>query len=175
MGIRRAPGPYRMNQEHLLPKFAPKVLPPNVEVTARPSPTKDDRATGPLPRGNTPLSGHESRPKRPINTLIYNLLSILKPKKENLMPTKSSAAPSRQLVQAELSLDTVRVVRNDLTDSDLEESTPRRKTGQPLGIVWNRLSARLLRQAAHEFNVVQRERGKLLTQAGSGSGGHHSS
>jgi len=72
-------------------------------------------------------------------------------------------------VQTEFSLERVKVVRNDLTDSDFELAS---KAGprQPLGMVWNRLSARLLRQAAQEFNLAQKQRGKLLTQAGDGRG-----
>jgi hypothetical protein len=78
----------------------------------------------------------------------------------------------------------IKVVRNDLSDSDFQvvPSRQRPKTSvpedegmeksarQPIGVVWNRLSARLLRQAAQEFNVVQKQRGKLLSQVGHGEG-----
>jgi hypothetical protein len=85
-------------------------------------------------------------------------------------------------VQTELSLDGVKVIRNDLADSDSQVKTTRRPTatqaavssrtgGQPLGMVWNRLSARLLRQAAQEFTVVQKQRGRVHSQTGDDRGG----
>ena len=71
----------------------------------------------------------------------------------------------------------VKVVRNDLKDSDFElvalpsgaGGASTQASGRPgtVGVVWNRLSARLLRQAVQDFNVVQKERGKLLSSAGS--------
>jgi hypothetical protein len=93
----------------------------------------------------------------------------------------SSKLSAASAIQTELSLNGVKVVRNDLIDSDLQAgagrltllktSVPNSGGGRPLGMVWNRLSARLLRQAAQEFNAVQKERGKFLSQAGDGGRG----
>jgi hypothetical protein len=150
MGIKKQPGPYRMSQEHLLPKFAPVHKPASAGTSTK----------GFLMRWATQFGRKGQR------------------------RGCSAPAPGGQHVQTELSLDTVKVVRNDLSDCDFEiistvrqaagplaDGKPAGPQGRVLGMVWNRLSARLLRQAASDFNSVQKERGKLLTQAGPGSGG----
>jgi hypothetical protein len=150
MGIKKQPGPYRMNQEHLLPNFAP------VHKAA---------AAGRSPKGFLTRWVTQFGRKRQRRGC-------------------SAPAPGARHVQTELSLDTVKVVRNDLSDCDFEVISTVRPAAGPLadgkpagsqrrvlGMVWNRLSAHLLRQAASDFNLVQKERGKLLSQAGHGNGG----
>jgi hypothetical protein len=87
--------------------------------------------------------------------------------------------------QTEFALSRIKVVRNDLSDSDLEVIPAMKQTSkipaegvragggrlQPFGIIWNRLSAPLLRRAAQEFHTTQRERGKLLAQPSADGGG----
>jgi len=186
MGIKKKPGPYRMNQEHLLPRFAPvpkaagsaaepqeslETVAPASDLTessggsepgasATPRPTQPEVRGGFLPRWAKRLAGLGRREKK-----------------------EAKAPLGARLVQAELTLAAVKVVRNDLTDSDFElvpaaraqaavRPTQAKTTAasQPMGIIWNRLSARLLRQATEDFNSVQKERGKLFTQAGPGAG-----
>jgi hypothetical protein len=95
---------------------------------------------------------------------------------------KTAAVGGPRHVQGELSLNAIKVIRNDLSDSDFDViASAKQSTISPtaaangprpgLGMVWNRLSARLLRQAALDFSAVQKERGKLLSQAGHGGGG----
>ena len=77
-----------------------------------------------------------------------------------LLVRKGSSSIERPLVQSELALENVRVVRNDLSDADLEVVAPKRSTqarsARPTernemdaprpaesGLTWNRLAARL--------------------------------
>ena len=89
-------------------------------------------------------------------------------------------------VQPELPLASLKVVRNDLKDSDGESKTARRPNTlnsgatrltnsprTPSGIVWNRLSAPLLRQAAQEFDSAQEQRARFLSHASNGRAGGH--
>lgn len=185
IGIRREPGPYRMNQENLLPKFnagcktaftailppegrpemePAAVTPPETEAVAAACAGNKGRVLGP---GTVELGWW----RWALGRLLWR-------------GGKSSEAAreKRHPVQGQLSLDSVRVVRNDLTDCDFQVAPQRilarpvaanQTPGprQPLGMVWNRLSARLLRQAAEEFSELQKQRGKLLSQAGHGRGG----
>jgi hypothetical protein len=199
MGIRKGPGPYRMSPGHLLPKFAPVPKPPSstaaplnqLRITAagheqpparicrdRPAPTAG------LP-GLEPASlGAKVDARRMFTRLATHLARWARSRGQVCFPNGSKAH-----VQMELSLGNLKVVRNDLKDSDCAPGTTRRRSdlnlrparkpmnspAAPLGMVWNRLSARLLRQAAEEFNSMQEERGKLLSQAGHGSASAHGS
>lgn len=208
MGIRKAPSPYRMSQQHLLPKF---VAAPRAETAAgskqEASESEDSaavsepaegraaavadstaavakvRAAGPSTpepvegRGQSAAdSGAPKRGPKPtkrLTALAAGLANWTRPARKG-----TATAKSGRHVQGELTLDRVRVVRNDLRDSDYDVVRPTAVPGQRapsprpgLGMVWNRLSARLLRQAALEFNLAQKERGKLLSQAGHGPGG----
>ncbi|MBI3192682.1 MAG: hypothetical protein HYZ36_08450, partial [Pedosphaera parvula] len=79
-------------------------------------------------------------------------------------PFAAKPAVRRSLVQTEMSLDTVRVMRNDLSDADLElvaapeikpseimVEKPETTTGKAKATVWNRLTGKLFRlsQAWH--------------------------
>ena len=158
--MKEAPSPYRMNQEHLLPKFNQVVVAASAFTAETPDPTEATSAAPPVaaPRsiwrrliGRWARSEERSRPK--------------------------PAAIAGRAIQTELSLNAVRVVRNDLKDSEPIDGPgrvgKRREPDAPgqSGMVWNRVSARLLRQAVQEFNVVQRERGKLLSHTDSSGGG----
>jgi hypothetical protein len=207
MGIRKAPSPYRMSQQHLLPKFTaasrletaagPKEASESGEAAAVPdsvapraiadaeSAAVVAKAPAAGPGTAEPVGGEEhseagravtgraTKPTKRLTALAAGLANWTKPARKGTAAGKSS-----RHVQGELSLDRVRVVRNDLRDSDYEVVRARNVASQRpqspragLGMVWNRLSARLLRQAALEFNLVQKERGKLLSQAGHGDGG----
>ena len=195
MGIKKKPGPYRMNQEHLLPKFAPAEKSP-VEDCSAPSagpcrPSAESAELFPPAASDISPSGADA-PKPNANRQRHDRMGTFqliasrisraltgRRRGDGVPSTKKRAA---RPVQGELSLNTVKVVRNDLEDSDLEIgprqslALPSGKKQQaaptrPIGIVWNRLSARLLRQAAQEFNSVQKQRGKLLSQSGHDGGG----
>lgn len=191
MGIKKQPGPYRMNQDNLLPKFAsvPKVANsvrsgtvskgearPDSEMAARDS---DDKNSGNGSGGGEVADKRNRRLSGPTGSVkSHGVLTRLASRltRWGRAPGKSEEStpiPGRA-IQGELSLETVKVVRNDLSEAEFGTGKGRSGAGQagraPLGMVWNRLSARLLRQAAQEFTLVQKERGKLLSQAGPSRG-----
>lgn len=177
-GIKKEPGPYRMNQEHLLPKFPATVRLTTIDETAAVEGSPDPRTTP-----ETSSAAEADQTQQPLGASRPSALGRLLGKLRNPFRRKQPTVPApavavrahRQPVQGELALGAVKVVRNDLRDCDGEESAGMQPGArrQPMGIVWNRLSARLLRQAVLDFNLVQKERGKFLSQAGSGSGGPH--
>jgi hypothetical protein len=95
------------------------------------------------------------------------------------------ATPEVQpLVQSELKLDGVKVVRNELFDSDLElvpvrakremESSAARfakpEPARSKGLVWCRLTAQRLRQAVQDFNLLQTQRANIFAQTSDAEG-----
>jgi hypothetical protein len=185
MGIKKQPGPYRMNQEHLLPRFAPVT---KTAVGSAPQPDKAlidrDSAGGKARTGwrraDSPRAVSREKPAR--GSLFARWARQLSGRGHvEMLPEAPPAVAPR--VQTELSLDAVKVVRNDLTDCDFEVIAtggkssnpfrdPKSASSQPraFGMVWRRLNAGLLRQAAIDFTIVQKQRGKLLSQAGHGDG-----
>lgn len=170
IGIKKQPGPYKLNQEHLLPKFAPMQRPAAAADEDGGSAAAEKRPVQETAGG---IRRSRERAPRLLRSLAERMTRWRRP-----VPSRMAARP----VQTELSLNGIKVVRNDLSDcnfqvvlgGDGERTTG--KEGRPgsrqgLGMVWNRLSARLLRQAAQEFTLVQKERGKLCSQAGNGSAG----
>jgi hypothetical protein len=182
MGIKKQPGPYRMNQEHLLPKFAP--APKSPGAAAAPKLTDVGPGSGaptafPSDCAIAPPTSAAALAVRPdpiedrsrwsfIDRWFRRVPGVAGRKGKVRRPGSKNGS-----VQTELSLDAVKVVRNDLAEGDFDIALASNKgaVGRQSGMVWNRLSARLLRQAALEFNLVQKERGKLLSQAGHDAGG----
>ncbi|MFO1497413.1 MAG: hypothetical protein U1G07_03280 [Verrucomicrobiota bacterium] len=189
MGIKQSPSPYKMSQEHLLPKFnrRAKEPAPELALAAPGAPVGTDQVaetlSPPAKRGGSPSgSRREARPPRTSRSRLGGILGSFGSGWRRLIKRgrgqAAQASPVGRPVQTELSLDTVKVVCNDLADAEDAEGPGRRRRwrdldheGQRFGMVWNRLSARLLRQAVQEFNVVQKERGKLLSQTDHGGGG----
>ncbi len=176
-GIRKEPGPYRMNQESLLPRFnaVSKGAPDDgqaSETQTVPAPLADAAAND----AACQIVG-QGEPRADVLKLGWLRRAISGVFRRNTRNGGDAARERRRSVQGQPSLDTVRVVRNDLTDTDSEVASRQTMAGQsavphqPHGMVWNRLSARLLRQAAEEFSELQKQRGKLLSQAGNGRGG----
>ena len=166
MGIKKQPGPYKLNQEHLLPKFSP-VQRPLAAALEEPAVAPDGLGAG---------TDREVRGKTRGRLASWAARWI------RFGRRRPPAVAAKRAVQTELALSGVRVVRNDLSDcnfrvvlgNDLARGAKQSRSGsqrQALGMVWNRLSARLLRQAAQEFTLVQKERGKLCSQAGDGGAG----
>jgi hypothetical protein len=191
MGIKKARGPFRMSQENLLPKFAapgPKaasVLGKRPEASASAGSPAESAGPAESVAGVEPdgagQSGSASSKSGSRNLLVRLVLQLAR--RGRGQTRAAPLPPGRRPVQTELSLDTIKVVRNDLKDCDFEVIPAGRKGARvsgnggtagaqrrTFGIVWNRLSARLLRQAASEFELVQKERGKLLSQPGDGGG-----
>jgi hypothetical protein len=165
IGIRDAKSPYELRKENLLPRFGssgriapaayptpmvqadwlePRTLGEPVESVA-PQPKPFEAALPPSTPFASPAPGASSHPAKArlprgwLNLLTFGLLGRRK--------------ESSSLVQSELSLDRIKVIRNDLADSDLElvirrkkkkaqsktEAPPAGDNPQP----WSRLTARL--------------------------------
>jgi hypothetical protein len=194
MGIKKQPGPYLMNEDHLLPKFG---VAQGKSQDAEPSEVAEvgsTRSGGPPPIDTSAVAILNSGPGESKSALKNRVRSRgaggegfwkrFLARIGTVGRWRPGSTSHRKAngwhVQGELSLEGLRVVRNDLSDSDFEVVRARKRPGsggrengvgrQPLGMVWNRLSARLLRQAVQDFNLVQKERGKLLSQAGNGRG-----
>lgn len=157
-------GRYRLNPGVRLPKFIspqnPFAQPPrddavqtvNSEAPAQNLPKQDADTVARAPSLNK-LSKDEARVSAPTKIRVilagcarklnrFELLVRRKPKVKSAVPHFNEKP-----VQGELSLDRVRVVRNDLTDADLEIVSPAavrcgRKSSSENG-AWGRLAARV--------------------------------
>ena len=107
-----SPTPYKMTEANLLPKF------------------------GELPAHSTVSAGQPvKKPSLALSTGFAPAVPIvpatLPARKSNLLfaalANSSAQKSARKLVQAELSLGQIRVVRNDLQDSDLEVVSTKRR------------------------------------------------
>jgi len=134
--VKDKPSPYRMKQDHLLPKFSP-AKEGGEETPARETPAKEASSAvqGPSPapvvRAQTPKTGFFSRWFR------FRKRS----------PGRVRLRGDRLPVQTELLLEAVRVVRNDFSESALFSSSHREahrpKPAAVGGHWWLRLQARL--------------------------------
>jgi hypothetical protein len=138
VGIKDANGRYRVTEQRLLPKFASKRNP--FRATTRPEEAQSPRQAAAAETGvaeqqpaeeptspqaqawvppapsRGPASGNGSR----WAGQLVAKLKRLAPKRSSKPVKPAILRFTKPLVQAELSLDSVKVVRNDLTDSDLE-------------------------------------------------------
>lgn len=193
IGIRSDPTRYKMKQENLLPKFAPVGRPVSLAPISHPeavpqavvapkveAPPMEDLFAAPTPVTQTMV---EIAPIAPVTT---KPVAVRAPKTEakrleSLAETRREQARSwfknpfagvigrakseRTLVQTELLLEQVKVVRNDLSEADIEvvptaaKAAPAvtaaaepvaavEKSGQPVkpateGTGWSRLTAKL--------------------------------
>lgn len=140
IGLKGEIARYTSVQQNLLPKFMPvhqrfsQPLPPNTEIS-RSKPSIPD---SPLPQQSTPslpmklmnpLSVHEEASASKLISPQKTVSNPLSPDRvvperrsifRNPFSSKSSVKSSRELVQAELALGAVKVVRNDLSEPDVE-------------------------------------------------------
>ena len=127
--VKNQPSPYRMKQDHLLPKFSAE-KPEIEEVAPERGPQATAQAEAPLRRSPQPKRGFFRR------WFLYGR----KAKERN---------KGRLPVQTELRLDAVRVVRNDFSESDVFAGglSPRSKgeaqTRAATGQWWLRIQTRL--------------------------------
>ena len=107
------PSPYRMTQQNLLPRFGP-------------------RAAGQGGVAKQVLAALREWIWEPWRPVVKKLCDLCRPPRLLARTRPRAKTP----IQAELVLDTVRVMRNDLKDEDL---VPEKKRGQP----WGRMTSRI--------------------------------
>jgi hypothetical protein len=142
---------YHESKQALLPKF---ISPRNPFATARPpSPETPDAS----PQGKTARKPDETPPKAPAPAASKSLASWA----SKLSPASLWGGPAPMphkvlpAVQAELSLDSVKVVHNDLSDADVEVVPIKSRPAAPESPVlssaknsWGMLGKRLLKATA---------------------------
>jgi hypothetical protein len=111
--VEDGPSPYRMIQQNLLPRFG----------------ARNARRVGVPKRVAEWLREWILDPWRPV---VQKLTGLCRPPRLMARARKRSKTP----IQAELVLDTVRVMRNDLRDEDL---APPKKRGQSWGQMTSRI------------------------------------
>jgi hypothetical protein len=191
-GLRKSRGPFKMTQENLLPHFEPLQAdgkPPaapagstlDLFASSHAGAVADAASVENAPGAEKREAGRKTSMFSCWKWPLKKLGSLLR---RGPRGPRLKSQPRRQ-VQSEFPLAQIRVVRNDLSDSDIElipamkRTSPSPRQGvvagngrmQPFGLIWNRLSAPLLRRAAQEFHTSQKERGKLLAQTGPEGGG----
>jgi hypothetical protein len=134
--VKNQPSPYRMKQDHLLPKFAPSKEGEIESACINPAPGGSESANqNPMPSG----------PEASKRGFLSRWLTFGKrfPRRQR---------PNRLPVQTELLLEAVRVVRNDFSDNNAFSSSLRhRQAGLPktqtvAGHWWLRIQTRLFAQ-----------------------------
>jgi hypothetical protein len=111
--VENRPSPYRMTQQNLLPRFG----------------AKNPGRVGAVKWVAEWLREWVWDPWRPV---VQKLRNLCRPPRLLTRTRRRVKTP----IQAELVLDTVRVMRNDLTDEDL---APQKKRGQS----WGRMTSRI--------------------------------
>jgi hypothetical protein len=138
---------YRENKKVGLPKFNMK---PAKKSPAAPAKVVAKTAAAPAKKAISPFAAKSSQSSISVNrpvtwTSKLNPISILR---------ASPPQPERPVVQSELSLDTVKVVHNDLSDADVpvvpvkSRSATQADVQAPAEKSWESLTKRLLRATA---------------------------
>ena len=202
MGLRDAPAPYRVVDQGLLPRlsllvgarpsagvpppaaregdlFSPAAEGPARRTVAQPDRIRPDPAS-------PPWAGEASLEPQALPPEPRSALPEAKPApgKGWFRPfLRQAAKPSgRRLVQGELALGSVRVVRNDLSDADLEVVEPKAGLGRPTATeaaavatpTSGAAGGSRLRRALSWFHVMTPERAVLAPPAATGTGlGRH--
>ena len=125
-GVTTEPSRYRVNAQALLPKFGREgTRPVSAPLSAAPAVTTARAATPVASFSGTTMSKHsiavQSESQRSGGARFWGPWTRLRNKFTSKRGAARVAGPP---VQAELALDMVRPVRNDLNDSDLEILTP---------------------------------------------------
>ena len=127
-GLTNEPSPYKLNEQHFLPKFAPVGRPvslaPPQERLAQAVPVRSDvRAIAVSPSAIKAVPT-TSTAKAPAATEVRRPASGVKEEKGwrafFAFAARSKPRTRRPLVQGEMTLEMLKVVRNDLSEADLE-------------------------------------------------------
>jgi hypothetical protein len=167
VGVQSASSRYRMDKRARLPKFGATKNPfsPEQRMPAAPQPVPPQ---GPAPAAE-PVARATQRAAnatRPASTRLRQTVQRLRDWCVEANPLPGLAGPARSAVrppprftgapiQSELTLDEVKVVRNDLSDADLEivpakpvrraDAAPRREEN-----TWSRLTTRIFVRAEQD-------------------------
>ncbi len=167
VGISQPGNRYRLPTERLLPKFEARKNPFRRTAASNPAPA----AAAPVCPAKPVIAG-ETKAKRSnwiakVRACLARLSECVSALKFPVFrrregPAGSVRPPADSMVQPELSLDSVKVLRNDLSDSDLEvvlakpagantgeqAGTPKLQE-QPSRGTWGKVSDRLLSAVKH--------------------------
>lgn len=145
IGLKNPARRYILSRPGALPKFNSKKNPFRLTACLQPAvPLQEPAAASASPTQTTastsvgsangngtprvaPIIARGSLPGDSRIRGLGSVLSWLRPK----APNPIAPRPTKSMVQCELSLDTVRVVRNDLSDSDLEIVLPKTPPAKP--------------------------------------------
>ena len=158
-GLTNEPSPYKISEQHFLPKFAPVGRPISL------APTKERLAQA-VPVRSTVRAMAVSKPTSrtvKIETTVEGpaVYAAQRPEKIAKEETgwrswfsffaRSKPRGRRPLVQGEMTLETLKVIRNDLSEADLEvvtaklepsaEPAPAANDSQASSSVWSRAAA----------------------------------
>lgn len=127
MGQKNAGGRYRLPDEPALPRFEAKKnlfrAPAPVAAAASPPAAAGRAEAGKECATNRPSLPSLAERQSPGDASLLKKVRNFFRAKGRVTSRKVEARGGKGLVQAELSLDSVRVVRNDLSDTDLEVVT----------------------------------------------------
>jgi hypothetical protein len=149
---------YRESKQAYLPKFSSPKNPFTTPAQAEPSKVPLENPVASMEKASTPAWA-KTQQMQPISSSPKSLATWttkLNPMTMLRGPQLEAKNYSRPAVQAELSLDSVKVVHNDLTDADVEivpmKSRPARGMDvpdlQPAKKSWEILGERLLKVTA---------------------------
>lgn len=123
---------YRVNKHVYLPKFGTAQNPFQPPAEAEPAPPRAESAPAPMKKAVAPVAAKTQKipalAEAPVRTASW--ASRLNP----ISKWRSQPAPvpaGRPAVQSELSLDSVKVVHNDLSDADVEVVPIKSRTADP--------------------------------------------
>ena len=147
----RGPVAYRESKQTYLPKFVPQKNPFTIPAQAEPPKAPMEKNSAPAWVKPQKMPAISSTPKSLATwTTKLNPMTMLRSSPDD------AGVFSRPTVQSELSLDSVKVVHNDLTDAEVEiipvKSRPARSFDvpdlQPAKKSWEILGERLLKATA---------------------------
>ncbi len=138
VGLKDSANRYRPAAKRSLPTFPSKAHP--FRTTAKP---EAELAAAPVESGESPADQNPAEPKRASVTEKISAFFGGR-SKAHKAPAQHAPAP----VQAELSLEDVKVVRNDLSDADLEVVVGGPQSSQPEPATpWSKIAGKLVGSA----------------------------
>src|SRR5688500_1810290 len=150
--VEDGPSPYRMVEQHLVPQFGRGGVVQSAQCKVQIEKVLEPHQCGPRTRGWMRLGPALGKRLRSwfVDWVIEPWRPVVMRAKALCRPPKLPGRPRRRIkapIQAELLLDTVRVVRNDLRDDDLLASGKAMYAGPGPGAgagrAWGRITSRI--------------------------------